>query len=87
MKPLAIVLNIVLPGLGTLVIGKIPGAIAQWMLWAMGLFLSFTFIGAIIGFPLIAIAWIWALITAVKYQEPGEVKRGVQYTSGSGIRS
>lgn len=87
MKPLAIILNILFPGLGTLILGKILTAFFQWAIWAFGMFLSFSIIGAIFGFPFVAIGWIWALVTAVKYQEPTEIKRGVQYPPSSSINS
>ncbi len=69
-QPLAIVglvLNIlVLPGLGTLIAGKIKTGIVQIALVVVGMILTFTIIGAIIGLPLIFVIWIWGIVTGAK---------------------
>lgn len=64
MKGLAIALNIFLPGVGTLVIGKIVQGIVQIVLYGLGVVLSFTVVGAIIGVPLCIGIWIWGLVSA-----------------------
>jgi hypothetical protein len=62
-KIAAFVINIFLPGVGTLLVGKIGVGIAQILLYAIAHALTWTVIGALIGLPLIAIVWIWALIS------------------------
>jgi TM2 domain-containing membrane protein YozV len=62
----ALLLNIlVLPGLGSLIGGRIRSGIIQVFLAVLGFLLSITLIGAIIGVPMMIIAWIWALITGI----------------------
>lgn len=72
MKPLVVLLNVFVPGVGTLVMGKYLVAFFQWAIWAFGIVLSFTMIGAIVGIPLSTIAWIWAIVTAANYQDPAQ---------------
>jgi hypothetical protein len=70
-----LILNIIiLPGLGSLIGGKIKPGIWQVILFLGGFFaglgLTLTIIGAFIGIPLMIIApvsaWIWGIITGVK---------------------
>ena len=64
MKGLAIILNIFLPGVGSLVIGKVGQGVAQIIIYWIGVLFTFTMIGAIIGVPMMIGAWIWGLVTA-----------------------
>lgn len=64
MKTIAIIINIFFPGVGTFFVGKIGQAISQLILYIIGLVLTLTGIGAIIGLPLCIGAWIWGLVTA-----------------------
>jgi TM2 domain-containing membrane protein YozV len=66
MRTAAIIVNIFFPGMGSLLIAKAGQGIAQIILYLFGIFLSFTFIGAIVGIPLCIGVWIWAIITAVQ---------------------
>jgi TM2 domain-containing membrane protein YozV len=70
----ALILNIVIPGVGSLVGGKTKSGIWQLVLLFgsvfIGIILTVTIIGAVIGIPLMiigpTIAWIWALIDGIK---------------------
>lgn len=73
MKAIAVITNFFIPGLGSLVIGKVVSGLLQLLLSAIGWFLTYTVIFAIIGLPLVALAWIWAMISAATYQEPVRV--------------
>ena len=64
MKALAIVANIFIPGVGTLIIGKLGRGIAQILLFGLGVVLNFTVIGAIVGIPLCIGIWIWGIVVA-----------------------
>lgn len=64
MKAVAIIVNIFFPGVGTFFVGKAGQAIAQIILYVIGLVLTLTGIGAIIGLPLCIGAWIWGLVSA-----------------------
>lgn len=66
MKTIAIIVNIFFPGIGTFFIGKPGQAVAQLVLYLIGIVLCFTVIGAIIGIPLCMGAWIWGLVTAAQ---------------------
>jgi TM2 domain-containing membrane protein YozV len=69
MKIAAIILNFFFPGIGSLVIGKIGSGITQLLLYIIGWFFTFTLIGAILGLPMILVAWIWGLVTAATHQD------------------
>lgn len=69
MKILAIIINIFFPGFGTLLVKKFGAATMQIALLIIGSILSITGIGAIIGIPMIIVAWIWSLVTVVKSPE------------------
>jgi TM2 domain-containing membrane protein YozV len=49
------------PGLGSLIVGRTGPAIGQMILFLTGIPLSFV----IIGLPLLAVAWLWAIITSL----------------------
>jgi len=61
-----IIVNIFLPGLGTIIFGEKETGIIQLVLSLTGVVLVATIIGAIIGYPLWIALWIWALITGIK---------------------
>ena len=64
---LSLILNIlILPGLGSLIGGRIGSGIVQLIFSLIGLVLTLTLIGAIIGIPLMIAMWIWALITGIQ---------------------
>ena len=64
MKALAIVTNIFVPGVGTLIVGKVGQGVAQILLYLLGFVLCFTIIGAIVGIPLMIGIWIWGIVVA-----------------------
>jgi len=66
MKILAIIVNIFLPGFGTLIVKKFVQGILQILLSIFAAFLMATGIGGIIGIPLYLIVWIWAIISSVQ---------------------
>jgi TM2 domain-containing membrane protein YozV len=68
-KSLAIIgllVNLIAPGLGTIITGKYDIGAVQLILALIGLFFSITKIGSIIGIPIIAAMWIWALVVSIK---------------------
>lgn len=74
MKAVAIILNFFIPGVGSLVIGKTGAGVIQLIVYFVGLFLTLTLIGAIIGAPMMIGAWIWGLVTAATHvDQPVEV--------------
>ena len=75
MKVLGFIVNIFLPGIGTMVVGKVGTGILQFLLVLVAAFLtatallSITFLTAtallsIIGIPLGIGVWIWAMVSA-----------------------
>ena len=72
MKALAIILNVFFPGVGTLVAKKIWQGITQIVLSLVGIVLTITMIGAIVGLPLLLAVWIWAIVSAATWN-PEEV--------------
>lgn len=64
-----LIINIfLLPGLGSLIGGKITAGLVQLILLIFGIPLSFIFI----GIPLVIASWIWALITGVQMVQEAE---------------
>jgi TM2 domain-containing membrane protein YozV len=72
-KAIAVITNFFIPGLGSLVIGKLFQGLLQLLLVGLAALFNFTVIGLIVGIPLYAIAWIWGLITAATYGEPARM--------------
>lgn len=66
MKGLGIILNILIPGVGSMVIGKIGQGIGQIVIWGLGglITLGTLGFGVVIGAPMMIGAWIWAIVTA-----------------------
>lgn len=66
MRGLAILLNVIVPGVGSFVVGAAGQGIGQILIWAIGLLLTVTTlgIGGVIGIPMMLGAWIWGIVTA-----------------------
>jgi TM2 domain-containing membrane protein YozV len=64
MKVVGVLVNLFFPGIGTMIVGKVGQGILQLCLYLLGVFLTFTGIGAMIGIPICIIVWIWALVSA-----------------------
>lgn len=70
---LSLILNIlILPGLGSLIGGRIISGVFQLIFSLIGLVLTLTLIGAIIGIPLMIAMWIWALVTGIQLIKESE---------------
>ena len=65
MKVLGLIVNLLLPGIGSFFFGKYGQAIAQFIIWFIGFLFTITGIFAIIGIPICIIAWGWALATSI----------------------
>lgn len=76
MKALGVIVNIFLPGIGTIIVGKIGQGVAQILLAIVAAFLSLTFVLAIIGVPLGIGVWIWAIVSAAT-SEPQPIQVNV----------
>jgi TM2 domain-containing membrane protein YozV len=61
----AMVLNVIIPGSGSLVAGRIGVGLTQLLLWVIALPLCFV----LIGFPMLLAAWIWSLVTGIHILE------------------
>jgi TM2 domain-containing membrane protein YozV len=74
MKVLALLVNIVLPGVGTLLVGKIVQGIIQIVI--IGLCIVIMIItagfGAIITGPIALITWIWGIVSVATAGQPKE---------------
>lgn len=56
------VINLFVPGVGTIISGKVTIGILQLFLGIVGWILCLTLIGLVFGIPLLMTAWLWALI-------------------------
>jgi TM2 domain-containing membrane protein YozV len=61
----ALVLNIVIPGAGSLVAGRTSQGVLQLVLWVV----SFPLMFVLIGFPMLLAVWIWSLVTGIQILE------------------
>ena len=65
----ALLINILLiPGLGSIIGGRVSTGVVQLILVIVGIALSFI----LIGIPLLIAAWIWALITGIQLVNESE---------------
>lgn len=72
MKLVGIFVNIIVPGIGSIIIGRWLQGITQLVLILSSItlfFMSFGFVGPLIV-PTIVVTWFWALLTAATYEEP-----------------
>lgn len=67
----AMVLNVIIPGTGSLVAGRLSVGLMQLMLWVIGAPLSLL----LIGLPLATATWIWSLLTGIKILEEAKQRR------------
>ncbi len=61
----ALVLNIIVPGSGSLVAGRTSMGVAQLVLWVV----SFPLCIVLIGFPMLLAVWIWSLVSGIQILE------------------
>jgi TM2 domain-containing membrane protein YozV len=76
MKIIAMLINLfLLPGVGTLMVGKTGHGITQILLFLLAVVLIFTLIGALIGIPLAFGIWIWGIVSvATANPQPVQVQ-------------
>ena len=70
MKVVAFIINIFIPGAGTILVGKVMIGVIQLVLYGLAHLLTWTVIGALFGLPLLAIVWIWGLISVATAPVP-----------------
>jgi TM2 domain-containing membrane protein YozV len=61
----AMVLNVFIPGSGSLVAGRVAVGMTQLLLWIIGIPLCFL----LIGVPMALGAWVWSLVTGIQILE------------------
>lgn len=74
-KILAVIVNIFIPGIGTMMMGRIGTGVIQLILLGLANLMIWTFILGIIGWPLYAIVWIWAVVGVALMDDPGSRSR------------
>jgi TM2 domain-containing membrane protein YozV len=70
----AMVLNVLFPGVGSLVAGRVGIGVGQLILWIVGIPLCFV----LIGFPMVLASWIWSLITGIQILEDNKRRQSPQ---------
>ncbi len=65
MKVIGLIINLIFPGIGSFFFGKYVQAIFQFIVWVIGFLLTITGLFAVIGIPIILVAWGWALATSI----------------------
>ena len=63
---IGLIVNLFLPGLGTIIFGLTETGVIQLVLYLVGVFLMVSILGAIVGVPLMLAMWIWALVLSIK---------------------
>ena len=66
MRALAIITNFFVPGLGTLIVGKVGQGIAQLLLFIVGFWLAFAWLALPVGLPICFAVWVWGLVVAAR---------------------
>ena len=61
-----LIINLFIPGLGTIVSGRYDIGIAQLVLALVGVFLLPTVMGTAIGILILIGVWVWALVSGIK---------------------
>ncbi len=61
----ALVLNLIIPGVGSLVAGRTSQGVVQLVMWVV----SFPLCLVLIGFPMLLATWIWALVSGIQILE------------------
>jgi len=61
----ALVLNIIIPGSGSLIAGRTSQGVVQLVLWVV----SFPLMFVLIGFPMLLAVWIWSLVSGIQILE------------------
>jgi hypothetical protein len=61
----AMVLNVFIPGSGSLVAGRTAIGMMQLMLWIIGMPLCFL----LVGVPMVLASWVWSLVTGIQILE------------------
>jgi TM2 domain-containing membrane protein YozV len=69
----AMVLNVLVPGVGSLVAGRVGIGIGQLILWIVGLPLCFV----LVGMPMVLAAWIWSLVTGIQILEESKRRQSL----------
>ena len=59
------IVNLLIPGLGSLLGGLGLVAVVQLLLFFLSLVLAFTLVGLLLALPLFLISWIWALVSSL----------------------
>jgi len=65
LRVLGLILNVLFPGIGSLILGKVLIGILQIVLWFVALGFALTGVGLVVAIPIYVIVWLWALITAI----------------------
>jgi TM2 domain-containing membrane protein YozV len=61
----ALVLNIIIPGTGSLIAGRTSQGVVQLVLWVI----SFPLMFVLIGFPMLLAVWVWSLVSGIQILE------------------
>ena len=69
MTALGIIVNIFIPGLGTIIAGQTGTGIIQLLLYIFALFLALTVVGLIIAAPLAFAVWIWSIVSVASMND------------------
>jgi TM2 domain-containing membrane protein YozV len=87
-KALAILLNILIPGVGSFVIGAVGQGIGQILIYGIGFLLTFGTLGfgGIIGLPMMLGAWVWGIVTAAG-ASPQPLQVNITNSNSSGADS
>lgn len=72
-KYVVITANILIPGLGSLIAGEWVRGCLQLLIAILGVLFWMTVALKLLTIPLIAMAWIWGIFTAVRYKRAADL--------------
>ena len=71
-QKIVIALNFVLPGIGSLIAGQAVRGLLQFLLFALGVLFWATVVLQLGAIPLVVLAWLWGMFTALEYKQKVE---------------
>lgn len=67
-----LIINLIVPGAGTLLVGKTAVGLTQLVIFLASVFMNLTGTMAVAGVPIWIAVWMWALITSIAASRPAD---------------
>ena len=80
-KYIVIVANFFAPGVGSLVAGENASGSLQFLISLLAGLLWMTVSFRLLALPLLLLAWVWAMVTALRYKQRAELDESIPITA------